>query len=233
MRSRLLPDLLNARNRPVHLRFWSAACSTGQEPYSLAMTLLDVLPPTVSFEIRATDLSEQVLARARSGRYSQLEINRGMPAPLMVRHFSRTGTDWEVSKELRDRVSFRTHNLLDPPPAGGKFDVILLRNVLIYFDLPTKKSILGRMRQVLAPDGSLLLGSAETTIGVDPSWERVAVGQASVYRAAGASAAAAASAASAAARPFGGVPSPRPLPSGPATASVPSTLLGARPGAAR
>ncbi|MCG2798877.1 MAG: protein-glutamate O-methyltransferase CheR [Cellulomonas sp.] len=181
LRAHLLPELLATRNRPVHLKFWSAACSTGQEPYSLAMTLLDVLPPTVTFDILATDLSEKVLDRARTGKYSQLEINRGLPAPLMVRHFTRSGTEWQVSSDLRARVSFRPHNLLDSPPPG-RFDVIFLRNVLIYFDLPTKQQILRRMASVLSPEGSLMLGAAETTIGVDGTWERVPVGAASVYR---------------------------------------------------
>ena len=240
LRSRLLPELMAARNRPVHLRFWSAACSTGQEPYSLAMTLVDILPPTVTFEILATDLSEQVLARARTGRYSQLEINRGLPAPLMVRHFGRAGAEWEVSADLRARVTFRAHNLLDSPPAG-RFDVILLRNVLIYFDLPTKRSILGRMRQVLVPDGSLLLGAAETTIGVDASWERVAVGSASVYRPAGgaATSAAAVRQPAVAAALADRLTAARPAsttstaPHTPRVTSTPAPRLGTRPGAAR
>ncbi|WP_159809409.1 CheR family methyltransferase [Cellulomonas citrea] len=181
LRAHLLPELMAVRNRPVHLKFWSAACSTGQEPYSLAMTLLDVLPPTVTFEILATDLSEKVLDRARTGKYSQLEINRGLPAPLMVRHFTRVGAEWQVSADLRSRVTFRPHNLLDTPPPG-RFDVIFLRNVLIYFDLPTKQQILRRMASVLSPEGSLMLGAAETTIGVDAGWDRVPVGAASVYR---------------------------------------------------
>lgn len=182
LRQKIVPDLLAARPRPAHLKIWSAACSTGQEPYSLAMTLAEALPPHVTFEILATDLSQQVLDRAKTGRYSQLEVNRGLPAPLMVRHFTRVGAEWEVSTALRSRVSFRQHNLLDPPPVVGKIDVILLRNVLIYFDLPTKQAILRRMSGVLAADGVLLLGAAETTIGVDATWDRVQLGSGSAYR---------------------------------------------------
>jgi chemotaxis protein methyltransferase CheR len=181
LRQKVLPDLLSARSRPVHLKIWSAACSTGQEPYSLAMTLSEALPPSVTFEILATDLSQQVLDRAKSGRYSQLEVNRGLPAPLLVRHFSRSGADWEINADLKSRITFRPHNLLERPPVVGKVDIILLRNVLIYFDLPTKQAILKRMASVLADDGTLFLGAAETTIGVDASWERVQVGVGSVY----------------------------------------------------
>lgn len=182
LRQQIVPDLLAARPRPAHLKVWSAACSTGQEPYSLAMTLAEALPPQATFEILATDLSQHVLDRASTGRYSQLEVNRGLPAPLLVRHFTRVGAEWEISQALRSRVTFRQHNLLDPAPVVGKVDVILLRNVLIYFDLPTKQAILRRMAGVLAADGVLLLGAAETTIGVDTAWERVQLGSGSAYR---------------------------------------------------
>jgi len=182
LRQQIVPDLLAARSRPVHLKVWSAACSTGQEPYSLAMTLSEALPPQVTFEILATDLSQQVLDRAATGRYSQLEVNRGLPAPLMVRHFTRVGAEWEISPALRSRVTFRQHNLMDPVPVVGRVDMVLLRNVLIYFDLATKQAILRRMAGVLADDGILMLGGAETTIGVDGSWERIQIGSGSAYR---------------------------------------------------
>jgi chemotaxis protein methyltransferase CheR len=182
LRQHVLPPLVSARGPAARLRIWSGACSTGQEPYSIAMTLTEALPPSMSFEILATDLSTEVLERARSGTYSQLEVNRGLPAPMLVRHMTRVGTDWKVGDDLRRTITFKQHNLLDPAPAGGPFDVIFLRNVLIYFDLPTKKAILGRLRQVLRPDGVLVLGAAETTIGVDDDWARVPVGTGSVYR---------------------------------------------------
>ncbi len=182
LRSCVAPAVVSTRGATTRLRVWSAACSTGQEPYSIAMTLVDCLPSTASFDILATDLSEQVLARAREGRYSQLEVNRGLPAPMLVRHLVRSGPEWEVAPALRSHVTFRAHNLLDAPPAGGPFDVIFLRNVLIYFDLPTKQAILRRLRQVIRPDGALLLGAAETTIGVDDDWVRVPSGAGSIYR---------------------------------------------------
>lgn len=168
-----------AGERPP-LRVWSAACSSGQEPYSIAMQLLDA---PVDMQILATDLSETMIRRAREGRYSQLEINRGLPAAMLVRHFARRGSDWEVTPALRERITFLRHNLLDPAPAGGPFDVVFLRNVLIYFDLRTKRAVLDRVRRSMAPGGFLFLGAAETTIGIDDTWERVAVGRSSVYRA--------------------------------------------------
>jgi chemotaxis protein methyltransferase CheR len=182
LRTAVAPQLVAARGAASRVRVWSAACSTGQEPYSIAMTLTDCLPSTASVEILATDLSEQVLARAREARYSQLEVNRGLPAPMLVRHFSRSGAEWLVNPNLRQLVTFRAHNLLDAPPVGGPFDVVFLRNVLIYFDLPTKRAILRRLRQVMRPDGALVLGAAETTIGVDDDWVRVPVGTGSIYR---------------------------------------------------
>ncbi|WP_454051011.1 CheR family methyltransferase [Cellulomonas sp. Marseille-Q8402] len=181
LRTHIVPALRAERPVLDTLRVWSAACSTGQEPYSLAMTLADVLGVGARFDITATDLSDRVLAQARSGRYSQLEINRGLPAPLMVRYFQRNGHDWQIADELRRTITFQKHNLLDAPPAGP-FDIVFLRNVLIYFDLETKRSILSRVHRVLRPGGFLVLGAAETTIGVDGDWERVPVERGSVYR---------------------------------------------------
>lgn len=216
LRTQVIPALLGAKGRTGHLRIWSGACSTGQEPYSLAMTLSEALPPGMTFEILATDLSEQVLTKAKAGRYSQLEVNRGMPAALMVKHFTRSGADWLVSDELRRHITFRAHNLLEPPP-GQRFDLVFLRNVLIYFDLPTKRAILQRVHRVLDPAGALFLGAAETTMGVDDQWVRVPLGSGSVYCHAGAPLIASASSGTV------GVPHPRtgPPPARPATLPAP------------
>jgi chemotaxis protein methyltransferase CheR len=176
----VVPELLAGRGAAQSLRIWSAACSTGQEAYSITMALDDAVPH-VRPQITATDLSEQVLARGRAGRYSQLEINRGLPASMLVKHFTRVGTDWEISRQLRSLVTFQRHNLLHAPPAG-QFDVVFLRNVLIYFDLATKREVLRRARSVVRPGGYLFLGAAETTLGIDDDWERVPVGRSSVYR---------------------------------------------------
>jgi chemotaxis protein methyltransferase CheR len=168
------------------LNVWSAACSTGQEPYSIAMVLRE--EKVARYRILATDINAQVVARARTGRYSQLEVNRGLPAPMLVRNFTRAGAEWEVDATLRSSITFQQHNLLDQPPGTGQFDVVFLRNVLIYFDMPTKQSILARLRRRVRPGGFLVLGAAETTVGVDPSWDRVDVTQGSIYRLRGGSA---------------------------------------------
>lgn len=177
----VVPELTRERPALRSLRVWSAACSTGQEPYSIAMALLEVAP-SLALNITATDLSEEVLTRSRAGRYSQLEINRGLPAAMLVQHFTRVGIEWEVSQQVRRTVAFSRHNLLHAPPAGGPFDIVFLRNVLIYFDLATKQEVLRRVQSVIRPGGFLLLGGAETTIGVDDAWERVPVGRSSVYQ---------------------------------------------------
>jgi chemotaxis protein methyltransferase CheR len=183
LRTTALKEL--AQSRPQRrLRIWCGACSTGQEPYSVAMSVLD--EPSVagwSTEIVATDLSAEVLGKAKAGRYTQLEVNRGLPVTQLVKHFVRDGAEWHISKQLAGMVSFREVNLVRPfPPLGGRFDVVFLRNVLIYFDLETKRDILRRIRQVLAPDGFLFLGAAEMTMGVDDAWERLPVGRSSVYQ---------------------------------------------------
>lgn len=177
--SMVLPELAS-RSRES-LRIWSAACSTGQEPYSIAMTIADNFP-AVKAQIVATDIAESVLAKGRSGRFTQLEINRGLPAPMLVKHFERQGPTFEISSRLRSQVVFRKHNLLEQPPAGGPYDIVFLRNVLIYFDVATKRSVLAKVRSALTPGGYLFLGAAETTIGVDDTWERIQVGNSSVYR---------------------------------------------------
>lgn len=178
LRHLVLPAV-RAQN-PGVLRIWSAACSTGQEPYSIAMTLLD--SEERHFSILATDLSNAVLSRAVAGEYSQLEINRGLPAPMLVRYFEREGAGWVVKPELRQRISFIQHNLLRPTPAGGPFDIVFLRNVLIYFDTATKRDILTRLRQAMRPGGYLILGAAESTMGIDDAWERVPASRGPVYR---------------------------------------------------
>jgi len=181
--STVLPSLLGARGPAERLQIWSAACSSGQEPYTIAMLLEDALPNAATrVSITATDLSREMVERTRAGRFSQLEVNRGLPAPMLVRHFTRAGSEWEVSPTLRRMVTASECNLAAPLPRMGPFDVVYLRNVLIYFDLPTKQAILRGVRALMRPDGWLFLGAAETTLGVDDSWERVVIGRSSAYR---------------------------------------------------
>ena len=181
--STVLPSLLGARGPAERLQIWSAACSSGQEPYTIAMLLEDALPSATNrVAITATDLSREMVERTRAGKFSQLEVNRGLPAAMLVRHFARVGTEWQVSPSLRRMVTASECNLAAPLSRMGPFDVVYLRNVLIYFDLPTKQAILRRVRTLMRPDGWLFLGAAETTLGVDDSWERVVVGRSSAYR---------------------------------------------------
>jgi chemotaxis protein methyltransferase CheR len=179
----VVPDLLmrNAARRKITV--WSAACSSGQEPYTIAMLMAEhVLPLGWTVDIVATDLSTEMLERTRAGRYSQLEVGRGLPAPMLVKHFARVGTQWEVSDRLRSMVRVQKLNLAMPFPPLPVFDVVFLRNVLIYFDAPTKRAILERVRRVVAPHGYLFLGGAETTLGVDEGWDRTSVGRCTLNR---------------------------------------------------
>ena len=179
----VVPELLKARVRERRLRIWCAACSSGQEPYSIAMSLADPLTSAgFTLDLLATDLSSEMLARAQEGRYSQLEVNRGLPAGTLVQHFTRSGTAWQVSDQIRRSVTFRSMNLAAPFPPMAQMDVVFLRNVLIYFDPPTKAAVLGRVARVLRPDGYLFLGGAETTINIDPRFERASLAGAPVYR---------------------------------------------------
>ena len=181
--STVMPSLLASRGPTDRLQIWSAACSSGQEPYTIAMLLEDALPNAASrVSITATDLSREMVERTKAGRFSQLEVNRGLPAAMLVRHFTRAGTEWEVAAPLRRMVTAGECNLATALPRMGPFDVVYLRNVLIYFDLPTNQAILRRVRELMRPDGWLFLGAAETTLGVDDSWERVVLGRSSAYR---------------------------------------------------
>ena len=182
--STVLPALLAARGPNERLQIWSAACSSGQEPYTIAMLLEDSLPNAGS---RVDDHRDRPVAGdgrrgPKAGRYSQLEVNRGLPAPMLVRHFTRAGTRVGDRRALRRMVRPASATWPRPLPRMGPFDVVFLRNVLIYFDLPTKQAILRRVRELMRPDGWLFLGAAETTLGVDDSWERVVVGRSSAYR---------------------------------------------------
>ncbi|WP_327008656.1 methyltransferase domain-containing protein [Dactylosporangium sp. NBC_01737] len=178
----VLPDLLVRRATTRSIKVWSAASSSGQEPYTIAMVLQDNLPPGWSFDIIGTDISTEMLTRAEAGQYTQLEVNRGLPAPLLVKHFERNGAHWQIAQALRKNVSFRRLNLAAPFPSMGPFDIVFIRNVLIYFDVQTKRTVLQRVAGTLRPDGWLFLGSAETTIGIDDRFERVVAGRTSAYK---------------------------------------------------
>ena len=157
--------LRSARRDTKRLRIWSAGCSTGQEPYSLAIQFCEAEARWSgwSIDMAATDVSEAAVARARRGRFSQFEIQRGLPVRTMLRWFEQDGEDWVVDNRLRRMIRFATHSLTTPPP--GQFDVILCRNVLMYFAPPVRRAVFERLHEALAPDGVLMLGAGETVIG--------------------------------------------------------------------
>ncbi len=167
LRKSIIPGLIERRATSRSLRIWSAACSTGQEPYSLAMLLKDHFPILGGWkvEIVATDISPSVLERAREGVYSTFEVQRGMPIQMLIRHFDQVDQQWKIKHELRQAITFRPANLLEDISALGTFDIVLCRNVLIYFDQPTKTRILNAIARRTAPDGALLLGGAESVFG--------------------------------------------------------------------
>ena len=168
LRQTVLPALHARRSRGEMLRFWSAASSSGQEAYSLAMLLAEsrTLLGDRRIEIVGTDISRAQVARAEAGIYSHFEAQRGLPIQSLVRHFDRDQNNWRIKPALRAAVSFRHANLLDDLSGLGRFDVVFCRNVLIYFDAATKRAVLDRIARQLAPDGMLYLGGAETTLGV-------------------------------------------------------------------
>jgi chemotaxis protein methyltransferase CheR len=178
----VLPELC-ARGR-LPIRVWSAGCATGQEPYSVAMVVEERLPRLRDeVEIWASDLSERALARAREGRYTQLEVNRGLKAALLVRHFEEDGEHWRVKSALKERVRFGRMNLAGPWPPIPEMDVILIRNVLMYFGTETRADVLERVHRVLRPDGYLFLGAAEGTIPGEEAFALARSGRVSYHRA--------------------------------------------------
>lgn len=184
LKSEVLPQILQRRAGERRLSIWSCACSTGQEPYSIALLLREYVPQVMNWklELVGTDFSQSALERARQGRYSQLEVDRGLPAILLRKYFEKQGEEWQLTAEIRERVQFRSLNLAHALPSMPPFDVILLRNVMIYFDVPTKRRILGELQRLLKPDGYLMLGTAETTLNLDPAYEQVLHGKSAFYR---------------------------------------------------
>ena len=168
LRDYVLPALIQARASRRSLRIWSAACSTGQEPYSIAMGLREYGAALAGWriEIVATDLSQEVLEKSKVGLYSQFEVQRGLPIQLLVKYFTQLGELWQLSADIRGMVQHRQLNLLQDFSHLGKFDVIFCRNVLIYFDQETKSAIFERMSKMLEADGTLFLGAAESVVGI-------------------------------------------------------------------
>jgi chemotaxis protein methyltransferase CheR len=181
IRTVLLPRLKEEHRDTKHLRFWSAAASTGQEAYSLAMLLLQEGLGDWRIQILGTDFSSQVVERARSGIYQQIEINRGLPTTHLLKHLRRTGVDWQLSEPVRRMVRFETIDLRNSMRSLGPFDLVFCRNVMIYFDNETRRKLLVELHSTLFRGGWLLLGGAETAFGLEELFERRMVGTATVY----------------------------------------------------
>ena len=175
LRDTILPVLIAARAREKRIRIWCSAAAAGQEPYSIAMLLQAMAPQLAGFrvDILATDLSSEVIERAKAGVYSQFEVQRGLPIQLLVKHFSKNGDGWEIAPELRAMVQFRTLNLLHDFSPLGQFDVVFCRNVLIYFDQPTKSAVLHRVARQMPDESYLILGAAETVVGLTDAFKPV------------------------------------------------------------
>jgi chemotaxis protein methyltransferase CheR len=179
----VVPELMELRRATRKLSFWSSAASTGQEAYSLAMMLLDMGLGSWNIEILGTDISPRVVKQAQTGRYSQLEVNRGLPATSLVRYFRRAGVVWELREDVRRMVQFQSLDLRSRMKALGPFDVVLCRNVLIYFDDITRRGILEQVHDCMFRGGRLLLGSAETAIPGTGNYVRETVGNTVIYAA--------------------------------------------------
>ena len=173
MRETILPALMQARANRRALRIWSAACSTGQEPYSIAMLLkeADKVLAGWRMEIVATDLSQSVLEKSKAGLFSQFEVQRGLPIQMLIKHFTQVGELWQLNADIRGMVQHRQLNLLQDFSQLGTFDVIFCRNVLIYFDQDTKAAIFERLAKQLEPDGVLMLGAAESVVGITDAFK--------------------------------------------------------------
>jgi chemotaxis protein methyltransferase CheR len=180
----VLPELIAKRAATRQLRFWCAASSTGQEPYSVAMLIREHFPQIANWDVKilASDLSTEVLEKARSGCFNQFEINRGLPASFLLKYFDRLGVNWQLKATIREMIEFRPLNLIEAWPILTSMDIVFIRNVLIYFDVQTKRDILSKVKRQLRPDGFLFLGGAESTFNLDDSFIRNEIEKTSVYR---------------------------------------------------
>ena len=181
-RDKVLPHLIETRAAQKSFRIWCAACSSGQEPYSLAILLKEATAkiPGWRTEILATDISYEMLAKAKAGLYSQFEVQRGMPVQLMVKYFKKADDAWQIDPAIRAMVTFKEFNLLGNLRSLGNFDVVFCRNVLIYFDPETKGKVLNGIADMSAKDSVLFLGGAETVLGISDRWKPIP-GQRGVY----------------------------------------------------
>ena len=184
LRQQVIPEIVSRRSGLKRIDIWFAASSSGQELYSVAMLIREHFPLLQGWDLQlhASDISQEMLARTSAGRFSTLEVNRGLPAAYLLKYFRREGAEFVIDEALRKLVRPWLMNLAAPWPGLPTMDLVLMRNVLIYFDLPTKRAILERTRKQLRPEGALLLGSAETTLGVCEGWARAEVAGTTIFR---------------------------------------------------
>lgn len=181
LRDHVLPPLMKARAQQKHMKIWCAAASSGQEPYSIAIVLKELAAAQGwRFDIVGTDISHDILDKATSGKYTQFEVQRGMPIQLLLKYFDKKDENWVVKPEIRKMVQYKYFNLLDKLGSLGGFDIVFCRNVLIYFDAETKGKVLEEIAKLMPPDGMLFLGGAETVLGVTDLFKPVP-GQRGVY----------------------------------------------------
>jgi chemotaxis protein methyltransferase CheR len=184
LKANVMPDVLAARAAERRLNIWCGAASTGQEPYTVAMVLRESFPQLATWDVSflATDLSRTVLDKAKAGRFAQLEVNRGLPAALLVKYFDRKDASWEIKDSIRRMIRFEELNLISTWPSWPLIDIVFLRNVLIYFDTNVKKSILAKVADRMRPGAYLFLGGAETTMNLEDRFERMPFDRAGCYR---------------------------------------------------
>lgn len=182
-KTKVLPDLIKRRAIQKSIKIWCAAAALGQEPYTIAMLLQEAKAhmPSWRQSLLATDISNSALAKARSGKYSEFEVQRGLPPEYLDRYFAKEGNGWEVKPILKDMIDFKNFNLLNSPAGTGPFDIVFCRNVLIYFDEQTKRQVLTRIRSVMTDDGLLFMGGAETVVGLSDDFMPVA-GERGIYQ---------------------------------------------------
>ena len=184
LRKEIIPALIKKNHATRSIRIWCAACSCGQEPYTIAMVIREHFPNLSNWniEIVATDISDEMLAKSKSGEYSQLEVNRGLPVTKLVKFFDRQGSKWQTKPMLKELIKFQKLNLTKAWPQVGQFDIVFIRNVLIYFEQATKSEILKRVHKVVRPEGYVFIGSVETTIGMGVPFQREEIDATVCYR---------------------------------------------------
>ncbi len=184
LKDRLLPEVIQTNRDAKRVHIWCGASSSGQEPYSILLTILHHFPELTSWHIRliATEFSQEMVRRGQEGRYGPFEVKRGLSQPMLNTYFSRQGMEWQIRDDVRDRIEFHEMNLAGLWLVFPPMDLVFMRNVMMYFDMETRKDILRRIRGILAPHGYLILGATETTLAVDDHFERVPVNGTSVYR---------------------------------------------------